>query len=414
MQGRGQTLIVAVLLGVVVSLWYYPWLDSRRWTAARMEPASDLVVTSAVNGGPGSLREAVFSATRADVAVTILIRTDEIVLETPLPPLISRFGLTVRSAGERSTIVAPAAYDLPVFDLRAGRTVIENLAIRSAPARAISIASREPAFVRNVFISGSDVAIGASGDYRLEVTGSELTDNRIGIELLGVGQSVVSDTRFAGHDDAGLWVVGLADSASGLPDVDVENSHFSGARYGIVAANAASRIHDNEISGFSGDGILMLGGAAEVAGNQIWSGAGAAIRSVGLTEGSITGNDLHENTAIGILLQASTSVQAEENRVYRNGYGIVTVQNRSPAAVTLRGNLLVGQNVDGVVAVGDSPAIADNRMLRNGAAGIRIFHLVLPDAYIRSDPFLAGNVLDDNVWNEPVFAEYYLPVAEAQ
>lgn len=413
-QARAQTLTVVVLVGLVASLWYYPWLDAHRWTGAGTEPKSELVVTNAANSGPGTLREAVFAATRADAPVMIVLRTREIVLETPLPPVITRFGLTIRSPGERSVVVAPPTYALPVFDVRAGRVALENLEIRSAPAQAIGIASREPVIVRNVAVSDADVAIGAAGAYQLEVEGADLSGNRVGIELLGVGTSVISDTTFSRHDEAGLWVVGLVDRTSGTPEVEVAGSRFFGARYGIVAANASMRIHDSAISGFDGDGVLLLGGVANVSGNQVWEGAGAAVRSVGVADARIIGNELHENTTMGLLLQGSGSVRAEDNNVYRNGYGIVAVQNRNPASVTLTSNVLIGQNIDGVVAVGDSPVIAQNRVLRNGSAGIRVYDLVLPDAYVQSEPFLDGNILEDNLLNEPVYGEYRMPGSTGQ
>lgn len=406
MDNREQRLILFVLALVAGSLWFYPWLDARRLSAGPAAPETEFVVTSPTNNGPGSLRDAMFRALRAPVPSQIVIRAREIELETPLPPLAGRSDITIRSDGEPSVLDASALSNVPVLDVRAGNVAIENLSIRGARGYAIHVLGPGPVRIDHVTIDDSDVGVGAAGGYRVAVSDSRFTANRIGVELLGSGTGLIARTSFADHLEAGAWVVGLADNGAGDASLEVSDSRFSGARYGMVLANVAVNLRRNEVSSFVNDGILVLGGVLEAAENNIWNGRGAAIRSVGLTRGDVSLNQVHENGAIGILVQSASGTRVDDNRVFRNVYGIVTVQNNGPGAVTLTNNLVVAQSADGLVAVGDSPVITQNKALANGSAGIRILDLILPSAEIRSTPLLADNVLMDNALNDPVYSEY--------
>jgi hypothetical protein len=154
--------------------------------------------------------------------------------------------------------------------------------------------------------------------------------------------------------------------------------------------------------------VLTIGGTVEILNNRIWNGRGAAIRSIGLRGGVVERNDVHELGAVGILVQSSAAVIVHDNRIYRNGYGIVTVLNDVPKSVELRNNLVLAQLLDGLVVFGDSPLVAENRAVRNQAAGIRVVNLVMPSSYRAAAPLLTDNVLEENGVNEPVFSEYAL------
>jgi hypothetical protein len=122
---------------------------------------------------------------------------------------------------------------------------------------------------------------------------------------------------------------------------------------------------------------------------------------------ALTDNEIFDVRGMGMLLQAVAAGVVNDNRLYRNGYGIATITS-ARAAVKLTNNLLVAQELDGVVLFGDSPIVTGNRALRNGAAGIRVLNLKAFGTYTRAQPLLADNVLLDNGIDEPEFGEYVL------
>lgn len=407
MQSKDRLSIIVALAAIVGALWFYPWLDAHRAPNRLPEPQYEFFVTNSANNGPGSLREAIFQALRSGEPSLISLQTEEVDLITPLPPLIGGAGITIRSDDGRAVIQAGRLEDAPVIDVRAGPVVLQSVEIQAAPAAAISVSADTYVLVDGVVVTDSDIGVSASGPYRLDVTHAEFAGNRIGVELLGVGTGAITDNTFTNQADSGIWIIGQQDRIADS-SLEISGNRFGGARYGIVIGNATAQLRDNAISGFTGDGVHALGGILEVSGNEIWNGRGTGIRSIGLVDGSISGNDVHENDAIGIIVQSASGARIDNNRLYRNAFGIVTVRNLAGAALAINDNLIVSQNVDGLVAVGDSPSISDNRALENRAAGIRILHLVLPDSIIRSAPILARNVLMDNGIDQPVFAEYRL------
>jgi hypothetical protein len=334
-----------------------------------------------------------------------LLRSLELNVQTPLPPLIGGHGITIQSEGERSTIDA-AALSAPVFELRSGEITLRNLAIRSSSSYAILVSSPDKVSLSALRIFDSDIGVGAMGEFQIAISESDFTDNRIGIELLGPGTSLVERSTFKGQTETGLWAVAPPATLLRTGSIDASDNRFEGARFGIVTGNLKARLDNNEINGFSGDGILALGGRLELTDNRIWNGRGVAIRAVGLLGGTIARNDVHDNGTIGILLQAAGGAIVEDNHVYRNGYGIATLLSEGPAVVSLRNNLVVAQTLDGLVAIGDSPLITMNRALQNRLAGIRVFNLVRPTSYETASPLLTGNVLEDNGFDEPAYSEY--------
>jgi parallel beta helix pectate lyase-like protein len=406
---RVRVHVLCVLVGLVAALWLYPWLNDHRYQRLTTSPATEFVVTNPANNGPGTLREALFRAIRSDVPTVVVLRTNDMVVTTPLPPLVTRTSIRIRSEGEPRTIRVAPSLATAVFDVRAGRLDLENVAIRGAAAGyAVSTVSEERVTLRQVTVAESDVGVHAAGVFELEIADSTFDHNRIGVETVGSGAALVDKTTFRSHEEAAIWAIGAADQPFDTGAIIATANLIEGGRFGIVLGNLRARLHENEIRGFRGDGIIAIGGTLEITGNRLWNGRGAAIRSIGMRNGLIEGNDIHELGAMGILVQAANAAIVTDNRVYRNGYGIVTVLNDNPASVQLRNNLVLAQDIDGLAVFGDSPLIADNRAMRNGAAGIRIFHLVMGSSYRVASPLLKDNVLEQNGYDEPVVSEYVL------
>ena len=141
--------VLCVLAGLVAALWLHPWFDSHRYRRLAAAATAEFYVTSSANNGPGSLREALFNALRADEPATVVLQVREAFVNTPLPPLATRTAIQVRSDGEPRTIVAAASLTRPVFDVRAGRFELDGVAIRGASsAYAVHTTSPERATLR--------------------------------------------------------------------------------------------------------------------------------------------------------------------------------------------------------------------------------------------------------------------------
>jgi len=160
--------------------------------------------------------------------------------------------------------------------------------------------------------------------------------------------------------------------------------------------------------------VLVVGGALDISHNQIRQGGGVGIRALGPTGGAVVDNEIQDVHAVGILVQASVAARIERNQLHRNGYGIATVLSEPPSAVRVRDNLVLGQTVDGLIVIGDSPLVADNHVLQNRLAGIRVLDWVSTGTRLRAAPNLVGNELANNGSNEPIFAVLYAPQGGAR
>jgi hypothetical protein len=408
-----QTSLVVVLATTAAFVWIYPTLRNLRHDTTDSTGELEVSVTSGANNGPGTLRDAVFRVLRSDRAASITLRADTIALTTPLPPLSTTHGIRIRSGRATSVIDASALRGVPVLDVRAGDIDIRRVEIRNAPAEAVRTSGGN-VHLEDVKIHDSAIAVAGFSGYRLSLVTSELERNGIGVQLNGAGTSLIQNTVFREHATAGVWAIQGQAAAVDVPSLEVASSHFDGGRYGMVLGNVLAKLHDNDIANFSLDGVLVVGGVLDISHNQIRHGGGVGIRALGPTGGAVVANEIQDVYAIGILVQASSSTRVEGNQLYRNGYGIATVLSEPPAAVRVHDNLLLAQTVDGLIVIGDSPLVADNRMLQNRLAGIRVLDWVSTSTKLRATPNLVGNELANNGMNEPVFAVMYAPAGGAR
>lgn len=407
---RVQIQVVFVIAAVVAVLMLYPAAEALRAPSYVAGAEARFEVSRSANEGPGSLRDALFRALRHDGPSEIVLNTDLVRLTTPLPPLATAREISIWSASERPTVIdASALDDLPALDVRGGRVVLRGFEVIGARGNAIRVASGDPVSIRDLAIRDSGVGIVASGEFDIDVVATEFSSNRIGIELQGSGRCDVEQASFLQQVNAGVWAVGGAEFTAKSPVVGIVDSRFTGGRYGVVLANASLRLHASDISGFLDDGVLTFGGATDIAGNRVWNGHGSGIRSVNVEAGSLRDNELHENAGIGILVQGAQEATVLGNKLYRNGYGIVTVRNLGPAAVNVAENVVAAQQVDGLVTVADSPVLARNQALRNRVAGIRIYELIQSGQRFPSKPYLDANLLQGNGIDEPENDAYHVP-----
>src|SRR5262249_7558023 len=130
------------------------WLALGRSALLDVADRTRILVTTPNDAGPGSLREAIFAADRADRAATIVFKTPRVVLTTELPPLVNPLGVHLDTGGSEIEIDARAQTGDSVLEIRSPGSLVEGLRIRGATGAALLI--RAPRVqVRRVIIAES-------------------------------------------------------------------------------------------------------------------------------------------------------------------------------------------------------------------------------------------------------------------
>ena len=360
-----------VLAGLVAALWLYPWLDSRRYQRLTASPATEFFVTSSAEQRPWQLARSPIQRDPLGSADGDRVAANEIFVSTPLPPSVGRRAIRIRSDGEPRTIRAAPSLETPVFDVRAGRLELEDIVIRGASAAyAVITVSPERVTLRRVTIADSDVGVRAAGSFELEIDGSTFDGNRVGVEALGAGTSRHGPTfRGTKRPRSGRSAPRRSRSTRARSRRPATASKAGGSA--SCSATCARCCATTTSAAFAATGSWRSAGPLEITGNRIWDGARCRDPLGRMRGGLVQGNDVHEIGAMGILVQAGAAAKVSDNRVYRNGYGIVTVFNDDPAAVELRNNLVLSQLVDGIVDLRRLAARRREPSIQNRSAGIR-------------------------------------------
>lgn len=366
---------------------------------------SHIVVSSTYDSGPGSLREALFLAMRASHPVEISISVDRIELRSALPPIAGANGLTLTSSGDAAVLRGPDEARQPLIRVLADEVTVSNLHLEAAGAEAVFVAGRRFSLL-DATITGASVGLAGSDLRGLVVTGSNFADNVTGVRLLDDSRGVIDGNRFSGHRDAGVWVVAAESGGRGPEPLRIRGNVFDGDRQSIVVGNAFVVIEDNELRRFATAGVTLLDSASLLSGNRISNGRGSGVVAIGSRGAEIVGNEIDNNAAVGIILKATTSVFVADNRLYENAYGIASVLG-SGFGTQISNNLLVSQAEDGLIVIGDSPVVENNRSLRNGSAGIRLLDFLSEDTgLVVTAPQMRDNVTENNGHDDPQHGRY--------
>jgi hypothetical protein len=404
--GGRSTLVIVALLGLLALGQH--WAAQRRPESAWLRPGVDLVVTSAEDSGPGSLREAIFAADSARQRARIRLQVSEIVLQSPLPPLINPQGVIIEARGP-VVINAGGIGAGPVFDISAPNSSITGVTITQAPQQAI-LARASGLRLQNVELQKCDVGVYLSegvGDLAMEA--SRFRGNRIGVWLAAENSGVMlQNSEFFDQADAAIWAVSRplveVPEASTLR---IASNHFEGDRLSVVVANVGALIENNQFIAAREAAVYVIGKGAVVRGNRIRSGARIGIFAHETQGTVIVNNEIDHNQALAMMIRSSRDAVLQNNRVYSNGYGIAFVLGAAGRPNVASDNALFGQQFDGIILVGESPMLRKNEMLNNQQAGLRILDFLPPDgARVASEPFLAENTLRGNGANDPVRGEY--------
>jgi parallel beta-helix repeat protein len=385
-----------IWLGLLASL--EGWLSERRPLPPELKGGSRFVVTSSADDGPGSLRNALFAADRSLTRARVEVRTDRVVLAGPLPPLVNPEGVVLDAPGAGCDIDARAIAAGPVLDVAAPRCLVRGIRIRGAAGQGILV--RSPgARLRNVGLFDCvDGVFLAEGVDDLEVEDSTFTANVTGIHLpAGAAMVLVRNNVFRKHEQAGVWAVAPGPSlAPARGDVTLRANRFEEDRIAVVLIHVPARVEGNTFLRSTEAAVYLTGGGV-VRDNRIHEGIGIGILADLTEEALIEDNELSHNLAVGIVLREARNTLVQRNKVYGNGYGIVTVLGDRGRPAVLADNQVLSQLHDGLYVVGGAPVLRGNHVIRNQGAGLRVLDLI-PLTGRRADaaPLLQDNILRGN------------------
>ena len=406
-ESRRAVALGAVLLFGLLALMQQ-WLSDHRPRAPESRADREIVVTSGADQGEGSLREAIFTAAVAGERARIRIGVARVVVMSPLPPLSNPHGVVIEGDGEATAIDASGLKSGPLFVVDAPDSSIRALAIRGAPEQAILVrASRFQLWGATLANCDEGVHV-VDGVGEAVIERSVFAGNRIGVQIASAEPGLaLRQNRFSKHRDAALWAVRANEPAEGAARVlQVSGNRFDEDRIGAVLGNVPALVEDNELVGASEAALYLIGRGAVARGNRIRGGAIGVVADN--TQGAvIEANELDHNRTMGVLVRSSRGASISRNRIHANGYGIAFVLGGVAGRNSASDNLLLAQQFDALVAIGDSPLLRQNSAQGNRGAAVRMLDFFPAQGRkVAAAPFLDQNALHGNGFDEPVRGEY--------
>lgn len=395
---RTRLLWGTVLVLGLVAL-FIPWVAQFRILSPESAPAAEIYVTSGEDGGPGSLREAIFAAAKNPERTRIKIKAREIILRTPLPPLVNAQGIDIDAEESHAVIDAGLLPKGPVLDISTPGTHILGLQIKNAAGQAILV--REP----GTRIKGASLSSSTEGIYLVDgvqdvvVEKSRFEGNATAIHLQpAVSRVTVKDNAFSRQRKASIWAV-----SPNPRDMDkhinltVRGNRFSRDFQSIVLIHAQGEIVNNSFEGAEVAAVYLVGSGSMAKGNRVSNGQRFGF-SIDSSSGMvIEENEIDHNAGGGILLQSSSNVNIKRNRLYGNGYGVAVLFGSRANPNTIADNLLLQQKQDGLYVVGGSPILRNNVVRKSGKAGIRLLtYMKTNGELLTPNPLLEKNDLTEN------------------
>ena len=404
---RWPAWITVLLLGALAAAT--PWLDSLRPAPPDLQADREIRVTTPLDAGPGSLREAIFAADRAGGRARIVLEVPAIVLETPLPPLINPEGVVIDGGTIGCDIDARALRGGPALELASPRSMVDGLRIRGAAGVGFLLRGKG-ARLRRVAVRDSAVGVYLTEEADdLLIEEAEFEGNAVGVHLSpSMTQANLKDNLFRKHKRAAVWAVARQLSPGSRPAaVNLRGNRFEADSIGVVLINVSGRIERNQFSGAQTAAVYLAGPGAVVRENRISAGAGFGIYA-DATEGTpIEENEVDHNSAGGVLVRGARNTTVRSNRIYANGYGIVVVFGSTVSPNTVASNVLLGQLEDGLYVVGGSPLMRANQVRGSRGSGLRILDFLRGQRpRVVAEPFLEGNILTGNGSDVPSREEY--------
>ena len=379
------------LLGAlaVVSRWHKSALLQQGISPTDREVA----VSTSVDRGPGSLREALFRADGMPGSVRVVIRVKQVVLEGPLPPLVNPHGISIVVAALGAEIDGHALRNAPVFDVDAENVSITGLTVRNCPGPGILVRAGKFHLASSTIAScdvGVDVAEGVDA---VSLEHNSFAGNRVGVRFAaGSRASMVVGNKFSADAAAGIWAVRAKAGARDAASIVVRDNQFDDDRIGVVAGNIAMLLDRNVLNNAREAAIHVIGAGASVRGNRISGSAAMGIVAENAVEVTITDNEIDHAVAYGIMVKGSEDLLVQGNQVHNCGYGMAFVLGDARHPSTAVENTIFGVKYHGFDVVGASPILRRNRFMQEGSTPLHVENYQPPGGHIiYSRPFLEGN-----------------------
>ncbi len=380
-----------------------PWLKHWRMAISDAEQRLILVTTDA-DDGLGSLRSAILTADKSDDSRRILVMVPRVALAAPLPPLVNPYGIMLDARHEGTELDASRVTGA-ALDIASPRTTIHGFHIVNAHAAVVVRASGVT--LRALTIEDSDTGV-LVGDHAEDTTIEEsvFRRNRVGVQAMGVGKTVIGNSRFEDQRGSALWAV-APQTAAGLAELSIHGNRFTNDARGLVLVHRAATVEDNTFEGVHDAAVFASGGRTVIRTNHIRSGHGFAVLLDRATSSVVYRNEIAHNCSGGVMVRDARNTEVVSNDLYRNGFGIIVLDGPKISPNTIADNLVADHAGDGLLLIASSPLVRRNRLLQNAHAGVRLAALVRRDGEYRdADPRLEGNVLRGNGRDEPFRDDY--------
>jgi parallel beta helix pectate lyase-like protein len=377
---------------------------------------ADLVVESAADAGPGTLRDAIMAADRLSSRARITISTPRIRIESALPALVNPHGIEIEAGEGRGVIDADHMPSGAVLKVMSPGSALHGISIVNAHDTALMV--NVPAVkIETVNIAASKVGVllgsGARGATiracTFEHNGTAVTAEA-GIEDLTILASI-----FRGNERAGFWFVGAPeapppDAPGAAPHPTAERARIVDAVFdangtAVVLANRTTFIQKSRFLGNREFAVQVLAGSARIEDSEIRDSKGTALSVVSGNDVVIARNTLIDNISSAILVRDSGAL-IEHNRLVHNGFGIVSIISRDAPAIAIRDNFVQGSTADAVTLIGGAPLLAHNEVIDNHGAGVRVLDLAADNGGRKAAPQLVANVVRGNGIDRPQAAVY--------
>jgi nitrous oxidase accessory protein NosD len=397
--------LIALLVVAAASTY---WIGPLRPKALEDRATHVVIVTSGADAGPGSLRDALFEAARAPGSARIRLKVAHIDLESPLPPAAQAVAIIIDSDAH-TVIDAHALEGGVVIDVESPRTILRNVTVEHAAGTAFMVHS-DVAELDGIAALDSDIGLSVVGDApHIVVRGATMSRNRIGVTIAGPAVGSIHDCTFAQHTESAIWAVLPAGGKTSRAALQLADNVFTGDRDGVVLANLGAILERNHFIGSLRNAITVLGNDVTLRGNRIREAAQNGILIDSADHVTVTDNEIGRSPGTGIMIKNSSAISVDRNRIYGNAYGIVQMLDSHGAPPTLAHNLLFSQKIDGLLIIGASPVVLDNRAINNAGAGIKVLN-VLHQGHVsvEAQPLLTGNSTSGNAQDGVVRGAYPL------
>lgn len=412
MQSRTSTVVAATLVFAVSFVALSNWLASRRPTPAELRTPTSLIVTSTLDEGRGSLREAILLADRRSERTRIVLQVDRITLSRALPPLLNPGG-TILDARAAATILDATAVATGAA-LEVASPGSELLGLRIVGALDIALLLRAGAVsLTDCSVEGSGAGVVVAGSATARIRSTAFVGNRTGIRLASTAAKLeVEGNQFRDSGEVAIWAVAASDEEAG-GSVAITGNRFEGDRIAIIAANVPALITNNVFVQARDAAVHAMGRGVDVIDNRVSAGRLHGLVLSDAEGQQVENNEVEGNRGAGILVSRSQAVTLSQNELYGNGYGLAVVFGDPARPNSAIDNLVADSDVDGILVVGSNPVMRANRVRGNTLAGLRILSFAALDgSTVSANPLIEGNSFSGNPAGATVRGVYREPPSE--